>query len=317
MKISVIVPIYNQEKYIEECIQSILNQTYENFELLLIDDGSTDQSFEIMQSYEKDARIKIFQKENGGQASARNLGIKKAEGEYITFVDSDDYIEKYMLEDFIHMAKQENADIVIGNIQKVKEDKIYPMMNYEKKCEDPIKNYMTSHMGPTARLYKTALFIENDLYFKENIIYEDLATIPLLGIYAKKVCYKDQIYYNYRIVEGSTMKQMTYHPKLENIFISLQSLEEEFHKRSGKTFEKELEYLYIEHLLYSASMRFLTFDKKIMIDQIVHIMKEKYPNYQKNLYYQKKSFKFKLVCFLVIHKQYRLLKMLMKGKSNI
>jgi glycosyltransferase involved in cell wall biosynthesis len=99
MKISVIVPIFNTEKYLERCIESILSQTYSDFEVILVDDGSTDSSLEIAERYAKaDTRVKVLHKENGGSSSARNLGIKNAAGDYFSFIDSDDYIEPFMLE---------------------------------------------------------------------------------------------------------------------------------------------------------------------------------------------------------------------------
>ena len=91
--ISIIVPIYNKEKYLEKCLDSLLNQTYRELEILLVDDGSTDKSLEICRSYaEKDERIRVFSKKNGGVASARNLGVRESLGEYLSFVDPDDYV---------------------------------------------------------------------------------------------------------------------------------------------------------------------------------------------------------------------------------
>ena len=113
-KISVIIPVYNTEKYLHRCINSILTQTYTDFELLLIDDGSTDSSGTICDEYAaKDARVRVFHKENGGVSSARNLGLDNAQGEWITFVDSDDYIEENFLKSFDGNL---DADLVLGNM---------------------------------------------------------------------------------------------------------------------------------------------------------------------------------------------------------
>lgn len=112
--ISVIVPVYNAEKYIENCILSILNQTYPHFELILIDDGSVDQSMSICQRYEnKDQRIKVLHQSNQGVSSARNLGILTAQGDYITFVDADDTLEKEALEKALSFLVKKNADLVV------------------------------------------------------------------------------------------------------------------------------------------------------------------------------------------------------------
>ena len=124
--ISIIVPVYNVEKYIERCIKSILNQSFTNFELILVDDGSPDKCGEICDEYKnKDKRIKVIHKKNGGLSDARNAGIEIAKGEYIAFVDSDDFINKYMYEILYRNAKKLDADISICNFKMVcKNDKI-------------------------------------------------------------------------------------------------------------------------------------------------------------------------------------------------
>ena len=126
--ISVIVPIYNVEKYINRCIDSIIEQTYTNLEIILVDDGSTDNSGSICDEYaKKDNRIKVIHKENGGVSSARNVGLDTAIGQYITFVDSDDYIEKKYCEILLKTLKKQKADCVAcgyNRIYKNKEEKM-------------------------------------------------------------------------------------------------------------------------------------------------------------------------------------------------
>lgn len=115
-KVSIIVPIHNVEKYIERCTKSLISQTYRDIEILLINDGSPDNSKTICERYEKiDKRIKLYNKENGGLSDARNYGLKRAKGEYILFVDSDDYIESNTVEVLISEMKKDNLDIVAGN----------------------------------------------------------------------------------------------------------------------------------------------------------------------------------------------------------
>ena len=111
--LSVIVPIYNVESYLPRCLKSIINQTYRNLEIICVDDGSTDNSGVIAEEYAKrDKRIKVIHKENGGLVSARKAGVLNASGEYLTYVDSDDWIEQTMYEDLLFLAKKEDADIV-------------------------------------------------------------------------------------------------------------------------------------------------------------------------------------------------------------
>ena len=120
--VSIIIPIYNSEKYLNRCLSSITEQTYSNIEIVLIDDGSTDDSRSICLDWKsKDDRILVFSKENGGQGSARNYGIKVASGEYIVFVDSDDYIHPQMIEVLIHAVINHAVDIVQCSYQEVAE----------------------------------------------------------------------------------------------------------------------------------------------------------------------------------------------------
>lgn len=118
--ISVIVPVYNVEKYVERCIESILKQTYTDFELILVNDGSTDRSYDICCEYKKkDSRIRLINKNNGGLSDARNVGIDESLGEYITFIDSDDFISQYMFEFLYNTLIKNNADIAICSFLRV------------------------------------------------------------------------------------------------------------------------------------------------------------------------------------------------------
>lgn len=123
--ISVIVPIYNVEKYLPRCIESILNQSFKEFELILVDDGSSDNSGKICDIYaEKDERVKVIHKENGGVSSARNVGIKAVNGEYIGFVDPDDYIDREMYKNLYELCENNNCDIGICKLGREVDGKL-------------------------------------------------------------------------------------------------------------------------------------------------------------------------------------------------
>lgn len=310
MKVSVIIPVYNTEKYLKKCLDSVVNQTYKNIEIIIINDGTLDNSEKIILDYQKKhSNIIYLKQKNKGQASARNLGIKKASGDYITFIDSDDYVDLNMIGSMVSLINSK-TDIVICDIKKEYEDKTVLFKNYWNIKKESNKNYMTSHMGPVARLYKTSLFKDNKIYFKEGVIYEDLATVPIIGMYVNEIKYLDKAYYHYVIRSNSSMNKIVYDKKLENIFDVMKHL----YSNIKDGFSDEIEYLFIEHLLYSASLRFLKFNRTDMVNKIVEIMKDKFPKYNKNVYYKKKSIKFKMVCFLVYHKLYGLLKLLVRSK---
>lgn len=137
--ISVILPVYNMEAYLARCLDSVLNSTYQNLEILCVDDGSRDRSLEILREYEaKDSRIVVIAKENGGVSSARNAGLDRMTGEFVTFIDPDDFIHPQMMELFIKAQRITGADIVIGNYSDVQE-KDLPMETvlYEETTTEP------------------------------------------------------------------------------------------------------------------------------------------------------------------------------------
>ena len=122
-KISIVVPIYKVEKYIDQCVQSVLKQTYQNLEIILVDDQSPDKCPEICEQYAReDARVKVFHQKNLGLSGARNTGMQYATGDYVLFLDSDDYLALDYCERMLTMAKEENADIVVGEIISVDDD---------------------------------------------------------------------------------------------------------------------------------------------------------------------------------------------------
>lgn len=215
-KISIIVPIYNVEKYLEKCIQSILNQTFSNFELILVNDGSTDSCGEICDKYKKiDDRIIVIHKVNGGISSARNAGIDIARGEYIGFIDSDDYIHEKMYEILYNNAIKYNSDIVMCKERKVyEEEKIN--QNY-KINEFNIKQF--SNIEALKKLYEvrtTFVYVWNKLYKRnlfENLrypdgkIYEDEFIAPKLIYKSNIITYVESELYFYFQRKGSIVNQ--------------------------------------------------------------------------------------------------------------
>lgn len=305
IKVSVIVPVYNTSLYLSKCLNSLVNQTLKDIEIIVINDGSTDNSLDIINEFKKDNKnIVIINDSNHGQGFARNRGIALAKGEFITFVDSDDFIDYDMLEKMYKVSK--DYDVVVCDINKVLKNKIQVFKNYNKYSKEGNKNLMVSHQGPVARLYRKDLF--NNIKFLEGVYYEDLGMIPVLAQKVNKVKYIEDAMYYYLIRNNSTMKQKKYNKKLEDIFTVIEYLNKEIDEK----YNEELEYIYIEHLLYSASLRFLDFNKKDMVNKINLIMEEKFPNWKNNKYLKNKSKKFKLVCNLVYKNKYKTLKLIKK-----
>jgi len=313
--ISVIVPVYNVESYLAKCIDSLINQTLKNIEIILVNDGSTDNSLNIIKKHEKKySNIICIDKENGGQGSARNLAIKEAKGEFLTFVDSDDWIDLEMCEKLLKKALDENSDLVFASYYKVESENKIPGEVYGMSEEDLLKKYLLTKSGPCHKLIKKSLIIDNNLYFPEIRAYEDISVVPLWGLYANKItCVPENLYY-YLIHEGSTMKQTTYNPKLEAIFVSMDNLINKFNKLKNKdVYKNEIEWIFIEHLLHGASLRFFQFDNYTdNIKKVNKMLLDNFPNWQKNKYYKKQSLKYKIVCSLFYKEQYKILKLLLK-----
>ena len=211
--ISVIIPVYNTEQYLLRCIDSVMAQTYQDFELLLIDDGSKDSSGTICDEYaEKDSRVRVFHKENGGVSSARNVGLDNARGEWITFVDADDWIESDMLELLLRKGEETGADIVMG-------DFLFAYPNRDVPCRLPdwddckttsLNRYITSVWTCVwGGIHRRSLYEEHQLQSPQGVTYcEDFHLIVRLCYFARNVVNVHRPFYHYRQQEGSVMHNL-------------------------------------------------------------------------------------------------------------
>lgn len=182
--VSVIVPVYNAEKYIDRCIKSILNQTYSSYEIILVNDGSSDRSLFLLKQYEKDYKnIKVFTQKNQGPGMARNLGIKKSKGAYITFVDSDDYIEDAYLKDLI--SEIDDCDISLCGYKRL--DQNLNFIDQKKPCGKPIDLF--KFVSTCCKLYKRELLVDNQILFPNERIGEDIYFSLLCYSFTNKVKY--------------------------------------------------------------------------------------------------------------------------------
>lgn len=216
-KVSVIIPIYNVEKYLRRCLNSIVNQTLSDIEIICINDGSTDNSLEILQEYaQKDERIVIINQQNEGVSRARNYGINIAKGEYIGFLDSDDYIDYNFYEKLYEAAKRTNAEIACASIYWNRYKDYMLKIKKEKLCKKPSSKYIAAALPACCyvwnKIYKTSKIKEHNCYFEPDIYYEDMPwtfrTVYLLNkmITVPNICY----YYEYNpvsIVNKSTVKR--------------------------------------------------------------------------------------------------------------
>lgn len=206
--ISVVVPVYNVEQYVDKCINSIINQTYRNIEVIIVDDGSTDGSSFICEKYSKeDSRIEIIHKDNGGLSDARNRGIEISKGKYITFIDSDDYVDTDYIEVLYNAIKKYEADMSISTHKILFPNKTvnkYPFEEYISTKEDILDKLLYDEGIDTSvwgKLYKISLF--KDIRFPRGRLFEDAATTYKLIDKSNRIAVYSKPTYNYVIRENS------------------------------------------------------------------------------------------------------------------
>lgn len=272
MKVSIIVPVYNMEKRLKRCLDSIVGQTYSNIEIILINDGSKDNSLKILKSYEKkDNRIKLIDQPNQGISVSRNNGLKISSGDYICFADSDDYIEKNMIEKLVECIEEEKADIAVCNYyifddsgKKVKKD-IGADNLFGSTLNNNPQLITDIDYAPWNKIYKKELF--DNIYFPPNTKYEDFETILKVFSKAKKIVKLDEYLYDYYVnMSGETR---TDSPKNKDMLKIISNLNE-FFDFSNKNIELKDCFFETasEKLLHSASSIFKVCSTKDCLNYI-------------------------------------------------
>lgn len=228
IKYSFIVPVYNTEKYLKKCLDSLVNQTYKDFEIIVVNDGSTDKSSSIISKYQKKYKnIIVIDKENEGLSMARNRGVQKSSGKYIIFVDSDDYVSNKLLEEVD--KKIDDSDIL--RFQIATEDEEYIKINeyheegFESMCGYDAFKYLSSyHFVEPAWCYviRKNYYIENKFSFKKGVYHEDFGLIPYVIYKARKVKSVDFIGYYYIQRNGSIMNNNDYKKTVKKAFDMLE-----------------------------------------------------------------------------------------------
>lgn len=285
-KVSVIVPIYNVEKYLEKCINSLLSQTLEDIQIILVNDGSKDNSGNISKEYEKNNKDRVIyvEKENGGLSDARNYGLKYATGDFIAFLDSDDYIEKNAYEEMYNKAIEENADYVECDFiwefpNKIRMDKQYPYKN---------KKEMLSFVRVVAwnKLIKRQLITDNNLEFPKGLRYEDVEFTYKLIPFINKFAYVDKPFIHYVQREGSIANVQN--ERTAEIFTVLDNVIE-FYKKNNiyEKYRDELEYNYARYLLCSSLKRMCKIKDKTIREKLLTESWERlnlnFPNWKENV----------------------------------
>ena len=284
-KVSVIVPFYNVENYIEKCLETLVNQTLKDIEIILVNDGSKDRSIDIVNKFLKQYPEKIvyLEKENGGLSDARNFGIPHAKGEYIAFLDSDDYVEKDMYENMYELAKKEDSDMVECDFYWEYPDKL-------KKDEGTIyhgKKEMIEKVRVVAwnKLIKKEILEKSDVKFPKGLRYEDVEFTYKLVPYIEKVSFLKKPCVHYVQREGSISNKQNERNK--EIFDVLDNVINYYKEKNiYDTYKDELEYVYVRYAFCSSLLRIVKIKDEDIQQKLLDLtwdnVNSKFPNWKNN-----------------------------------
>ena len=287
--ISIIVPIYNAEKYLKTCVDSLINQTKKELEFILVNDGSTDASEKIIKSY-SDKRIKYYKNKNQGIGKTRNFGINKAKGKYIMFLDSDDYLDINACKELFKKAEEENLDLVINNFYRVDE----VTKTQEEVIIEPFKNttlkdnkelLLNINLAPWNKLYKTTLLKDNNIKFVEDLKYEDAPFVVETIDKAKKIGHINK-FLNYYVIHKNSETTVR-DDRIYDIIEIVEKIRNYFSKR--KEFTEIVDKLSVR-ILTNYTIQQRVQEKEETANNFINLafryMKENIPDYKKNKYYK-------------------------------
>lgn len=291
MKISIIIPVYNAEKTLNKCLDSIINQTYKNLEIIIINDASIDSSLDIIKKYEKENKniILINNKENKGIGYSRNNGIKKASGDYISFIDSDDYIENNMYEIITKNINKSKPDLLIFNYNRIIKNKVfdneYIFNNKITTFKESPEIIYNINLSPWNKIYKKELI--KDVLFPEDLKYEDALFVVKSYNKAKNISIIDNKLYNYCIRDKS--ETSTVDEKAFDILKVSKLITEELNSYKNN--------IYLEAFMIRNIFRYTLQEKKQkkkklkykFVDEAFKFLNDYYPNWRKNKIYNKRN----------------------------
>lgn len=292
-KISIIIPVYNGERYIEKCLDSIKNQTFKDYEVLIINDGSKDNTKKLIEKYLNDKRFKLFNRTNHGIGASRNFGLDESSGEYICFIDSDDYVDKKYLEKLYNKILKENLDIVVCNYIELNEES-----NIEKKVK--IKAFdnttidknpellLSINKSPWNKIYRKSI-LEN-IKFPTDLKYEDTEFL-CKALYNSKNGYVDE-YLNYYVIHTNS-ETTTMDKRVFDILYIIDNIRK-FYENSNDYIKEYIDKMTLQILTtYTIQQRYQK-DKKLakeFINKAFNYMEKNISNFKRNSYFKDRGIK--------------------------
>lgn len=318
MKLSVIVPIFNVEKYLSKCLDSLEQQSFKDMEVLLINDGSTDNSEKIAQDYVlKNSNFKYFEKKNGGLSDARNYGIRNSNGDFLAFVDSDDYVEKMMFEEMMKKQEETNADIVVCDMFYEFED---GTLKYTSSGEFELSNARVNlnlidiNNSACNKLFRKELF--DKIEFPIGKWFEDLFIVPILLFKANLVAKVPKAMYYYVQRKGSIVHENN--PKMFDIYYAIDNIKETLTPliEDKIHFKEIIKSMLIKHGLYLTTLRIKnngTFFNRIKFLKLnIQYLEQFYKNWKNDKTIKKYRFKTRIIFILLNLRLYFIVAFLLK-----
>lgn len=311
---SFIVPVYGVEAYLEKCVDSMLGQSYEDFEIILIDDESPDRCGQICDEYAAryPHKVRSLHQKNNGSGAARNYGIAQAQGEYLIFVDSDDYIAPDLLADLHEAIEKTPAELYIFGAEKEKDGKLIEHLDPQAPVGKPftVRDCPALFFGVTApwsRAYHRSLFApENHISFPPKVWYQDIRVVTKIFVRAKSIVRLPKRYYHYIHREGSATVNKNAKRNVEILYAFEDILGWFREKGYWEEYRKELEFLTIHHVFLAASVRVLRIDPKHpLLKQFREYIEKEFPHFPNCPYLPELDSNKKLIFKLLLKKRYR------------
>ncbi len=312
--VSIVVPIYKVEEYLERCVCSLQKQTYSDIEILLVDDGSPDRCGLMCDEYAAlDERIHVIHKENGGLGDARNVGASYAQGKYLLFIDSDDWVHKDLVKHTVEIAESNSADLVMFDYESVGADESTgDVFSFDLPTECVLSartepRLIMCSCSAVNKLYRREFWVNSGVKFPKGRYYEDLGTIPKLMALAERVVYKKETLYYYFMRESSIMHSKDFSRNYEDRTAVVEGVLTFYREhRLYERYKKELEYLTFENAYFLPSKEIVLNDiKSIYLEKFKSYAYKKFPDLEHNIYVKELSRKNKILLLLLKRKLYR------------
>lgn len=324
VKVSIIVPVYNVKDYLDKCLNTLVNQTMKDIEIIIVNDGSTDDSGKIIDQFAKkySKLIKVLNQQNQGLSDARNNGMKLATADYVMFVDSDDYLNLDAVEKAYNKITTEKADVVIFGNNVV--DETGNIISSTYPCQmiynDELEKIIFGNMCAWNKIYKKSLIEKNNFKFRSKVWYEDLDYSFKVLVKATKTSFLEENLYNYLIRANSIMNSQKANRNLEILDAIDEIISYAIKQSIYKKYYNVIEYLCFYHVYLCATTRVINMkikrsQKKELIGKFIDFTNENFPEFKKNCYLNKMPTNKKIIYKLINLKQYWLIKLIFMIKK--